>query len=296
MNKAHKRLFCFGYGYCAGYLADALRQDASWTVGGSTRSEDRRKEMLGARIRARIFDIDHPIADPETFFNRLTHVLISIPPGDYGDEAFRLHAQDFVNLPNLEWVGYLSSTTVYGDRGGGSVDEYAEIRPTSKRGSRRAKAETQWMSLFKQHNVPVHIFRLSGIYGPGRSVLDSVRAAMPRRIEKPGHVFNRIHVEDIIQVLKASIEKPDPGSIYNLADDLPTPSHELIAYACELLGMEVPPLIPFEEADLAPITVSFYKDNKHVVNEKVKSELDVKLKYPDYTSGLKRCLEVDRAG
>jgi len=290
------RLFCFGYGYTADYLGYALQNSEDlWTVGGTTRDDERRKELLSRRIRARIFDERVPIADPETLFNRFTHLLISTPPKDDGDPVFNLHANELINLPNLKWVGYLSSTGVYGDRGGASVNETAETRPISQRGSRRELAEKQWFSLYRDHGVPVHIFRLSGIYGPGRSALDSIRAGVARRIEKPGHKFNRIHVDDIVQTLIASFNKPNPGSIYNLADDIPSPSHEVIAHACQLLRRPVPPLLPYDEADMAPIARSFYKDNKHVLNNKIKNELGVQLKYPDYKLGLEGCLEAEES-
>lgn len=291
MTDQQKRLFCFGYGYTADYLGHALQESESgWTIAGTTRDDERRKELLNRRVRARIFDASHPIPDPSTLFNRISHLLISTPPNDLGDPVLNLHAEEISRLKKLEWVGYLSSAAVYGDRGGGQVDETSEVRPTSQRGSRRALAEKQWLSLYERHGIPVHIFRLAGIYGPGRSALDSVRAGVARRIDKPGHVFNRIHVEDIVNVLLASFDKPNPGSIYNLADDMPVSSHEVIAYACRLLGLAVPPIIPFTEADLAPITLSFYKDNKQVLNQKIKTELGVKLKYPDFRSGLEGCL------
>jgi len=295
MSDKKKRFFCFGYGYTADYLGYALQNSSeTWTLGGTTRNEERRRELLSRRIRTRLFDETVPIADPETLFNRFTHLLISTPPGDAGDPVFNLHAQELVNLPNLQWVGYLSSTSVYGDRQGAVVSEESRTRPISKRGSRRELAERQWLSLYERYGVPVHIFRLSGIYGPGRSALDSVRAGVARRIEKPGHKFNRIHVDDIVQVLLASFANPNPGSVYNLADDMPVPSHEVIAYACQLLGRPVPPAIPFEEADLAPIALSFYKDNKHVLNDKIKQELGVTLKYPDYRAGLQGCLDAEQ--
>lgn len=294
MSDQQKRLFCFGYGYTADYLGHALQQsDSGWTIGGTTRDEERRRELLGRRIRTRIFDYQHPIVDPQTIFSRFSHILISTPPNDEGDPVFNMHADDFIHLKNLKWVGYLSSTGVYGDRGGGDVDENSEIRPTSQRGSRRVTAERQWLSLYERYGVPVHIFRLSGIYGPGRSALDSVRAGVARRIDKPGHIFNRIHVEDIVQVLIASFNNPNPGSIYNLADDFPSASHEVIAEACNLLGLRVPPVLPFDEADMAPIARSFYKDNKRVLNNKIKQELGLSLKYPDYKSGLKGCLQAE---
>lgn len=288
------RLFCFGYGYTADYLGHALQNSEDrWTIGGTTRDEDRRRELLSRRIRARIFDENTPIADPETLLNRLSHILIATPPDDMGDPVFNMHGDEIAKLKNLKWLGYLSTTTVYGDRGGGDVTEEAEVRPSSQRGSRRALAEQQWLSLLHKYNIPVHIFRLSGIYGPGRSALDSVRVGVARRIDKPGHMFNRIQVEDIVQVLMASFKNPNPGAIYNLADDAPAASHEVIAYACELLGFQPPPLIPIDEADLAPITMSFYKDNKFVRNNKIKQDLGVALKYPNYKLGLEGCLRAE---
>jgi nucleoside-diphosphate-sugar epimerase len=291
MPQTRKRLFCFGYGYTADYLGHELQNcNEGWTIGGTTRDEGRRRELLNRRIRARIFDGDNPIPDSSVLFERFSHLLISTPPDDTGDPVFNLHADDIARLKKLKWVGYLSTTGVYGDRGGAEVNETSEVRPSSQRGSKRARAEEQWLSLYERHGIPVHIFRLSGIYGPGRSALDSVRVGVARRINKPGHMFNRIHVEDIIQVLLASFDRPNPGSIYNLADDTPVQSHEVIGYACELLGLTPPPVIPIEEADLAPITMSFYKDNKFVRNDKIKQELGVTLKYPDYHRGLEACL------
>lgn len=294
MDSDRKRLFCFGYGYTADYLGHLLQtQDEGWTIGGTTRDPERQRELLSRRVRARIFDDDHPISDPETSFNRFSHLLISTPPDANGDPVFNAHAHDLTRLKNLKWVGYLSSTGVYGDRDGGQVSEKSEVRPTSARGSKRALAERQWLALYENYGVPVHIFRLAGIYGPGRSALDSVRAGIARRINKPGHLFNRIHVEDIVQTLLKSFSNPNPGSIYNLADDSPAPSYDVIGYACELLGQPAPPIIPYEEANLAPITLSFYSDNKHVLNQKIKTELGVQLKYPNYRAGLEGCLEAE---
>ncbi len=288
-----KRLFCFGFGYTCDYLAHALQQQGGWRVAGTTRDHDRKRELKERGIEGFLFDYERPLSDPLFILKDTTHLLISTPPGDQGDPAFLMHAEDIVKIPTLEWVGYLSTTGVYGDRAGDFVDENSEVRPSTKRGSRRARAEDQWFMLLNHYNLPVHTFRLAGIYGPGRSALDSVRAGVARRIEKKGHAFSRIHVEDIVNVLLASMANPEPGSAYNVCDDYPAPSHEVIAYACELLGLEPPPLIPFEEADLAPITRSFYSDNKRVSNAKIKQELGVKLKYPDYLSGLKACLEAE---
>jgi nucleoside-diphosphate-sugar epimerase len=294
MSASNGSLFCFGYGYSGDHLGHALREIGGWQVSGTTRDLEKKAQMQEHGIRAFLFDYQKPLNDPQLFLRGVTHLLVSTPPDDHGDPTFLMHADDILALPTLKWVGYLSSTGVYGDRDGGWVDESSEVRPTSKRGSRRAKAEDQWMSLFFKNGLPVHIFRLAGIYGPGRSALDSVRAGVARRIDKPGHAFSRVHVDDIVQVLIASMNKPNPGAIYNIADDNAAPSHEVIAHACELLGLAPPPLIPFDEADMVPIARSFYADNKRVRNDRIKNELGVELLYPDYRSGLAACLAWER--
>lgn len=287
---SQKHLFCFGYGYCCEHLANALKLKGDWKISGTTRDPEKRKAMRENGISAFMFDEETPLADPLYMMRDVTHMLISTPPDDDGDPVFEHHAKDIAQITGLQWLGYLSTTGAYGDRNGGWVDENSEIRPTSIRGSRRVRAEEQWLSLLYSHNLPVHIFRLAGIYGPGRSALDSVRAGVARRIHKPGHAFSRIHVEDIVQVLMASMNAPHAGEAYNLADDHPAPSHEVIEYACQLLGIPAPALIPFEKADLAPITLSFYAENKRINNAKIKNELRVILQYPDYKKGLESCL------
>lgn len=289
-----KKLFCFGYGYTCDYLGHDLSQRGNWQIAGTTRDQDKRALMRERGIEAHIFDHEHPLADPHYILEGTTHLLISTPPSDEGDPAYLMHARDIAQIETLEWIGYLSTTGVYGDRAGAWIDETAELRPTSKRGSRRLKAEDQWLSLLKLYNLPVHIFRLAGIYGPGRSALDSVRAGVARRINKPGHVFGRVHVEDIVNVLLASFATPQPGEAYNVCDGNPAPSHEVIAYACELLGKPVPPLVDFDEANLAPITRSFYMDNRRVKNEKVKKQLGAVFKYNDFREGLRGCLEAEQ--
>jgi hypothetical protein len=290
----NNRLFCFGYGYSCEYLARALRPHG-WEIAGTTRDSEKKEVMEGSGVETFLFTGDRSLVDARQFLAGTTHLLISTPPDDRGDPAFLHHGDDVTAIAGLRWAGYLSSTSVYGDREGGWVEEESELRPNSKRGSRREKAEAQWLSLYKDDNFPVHIFRLAGIYGPGRSALDSVRAGVARRIDKPGHAFSRVHIDDIVQALLASMEKPNPGRVYNVCDDEAAPSHKLIARACEMLGLPVPALIPYEQADLAPMARSFYSDNKRVRNQRLKEELGVKLKYPDFRSGLEACLEAEGA-
>lgn len=294
MVQGNNKLFCFGYGYTCDYLAHELMSRGGWSIGGTTRDPDKRAFLRSRGVKAHLFDYEHPLGDPYFILDGTTHLLISTPPDDIGDPTFAMHAADIIRIPTLKWVGYLSTTGVYGDRDGGVVDEYSEIRPNSKRGSRRVRAEEEWLSLLQSYGLPVHIFRLAGIYGPGRSALDSVRAGVARRIDKPGQAFNRIHVEDIVQVLMASFARPRPGAIYNLADDDPEPSHEVIRYACELLDIVPPRLIPYDEADMAPIARSFYQDNKRIKNDLIKEELGIVLKYPNFREGLIGCLEAEK--
>lgn len=286
---ADNNIFCFGYGYTCGYLGEILQDEGAWNISGTTRDSDRKKFLKEHGIKAHIFDYDVPLPDALYIMRDVTHLLISTPPSGDGDPVFNLHAEDIAQLPNLKWVGYLSTTGPYGDRGGDWVDENSTVRPTTKRGSRRLKAEEQWLSLMKAGDFPLHIFRLSGIYGPERSALDSVVSGIARRINKPGHVFNRIHVEDLVRIIRASMAAPSPGAIYNVCDDMPAPSHEVIDYACQLLNVESPELLPFDSTDLAPITLSFYADNKRIRNDKIKNDLGVCLKYPTYKEGLKAC-------
>lgn len=288
-----KRLFCFGYGYTADFLGRMLQSQGDWSLGGTTRTMPKRQALRENGIDAYIFDTYRPLHDPQLMMKNTTHLLISTPTDQDGDLVYRIHENDIARMPNLKWVGYLSTLGVYGDRDGAVVDETTELRPSSIRGSRRVRAEGDWLSMFKDYGLPVHIFRLAGIYGPGRSAIDSVRAGISRRILKPGHAFSRVHVEDVVQTIMASFNSPNPGSVYNVVDDEAAASHEVIAYACRLLGRDPPPLVPFDEANLSPMTLSFYSENKRVKNDRIKVDLGVQLKYPNYRVGLEACLKAE---
>jgi nucleoside-diphosphate-sugar epimerase len=264
-------------------------------------SEAKRAELAAAGIAAALFATAE--VPPGT-----THVLSSVPPDDEGDPVLRRFAgkiqsvrKHFPSSPRkrgstgpmdarlrghdnegVEWVGYLSTTGVYGDTGGATVDETAPLRPTGERGRRRVAAEAAWLS----SGLAVHVFRLAGIYGPGRNALEQVRAGTARRVHRPGHVFSRIHVEDIATVLEASMAQPNPGAIYNVCDDEPAEPAEVVAEAARLLGRDEPPLVPFADAELSPMARSFWDDNRRVSNERIKRELGVRLAYPTYRDGL----------
>jgi nucleoside-diphosphate-sugar epimerase len=281
MNRQH--LFCFGLGYSALALARRLVA-AGWRVTGSCRSVERQAQLREAGFSAILFDRDCPI--DAGALDGVTHLLISVPPDVVGDPVLARHGRDIAAMKGLAWLGYLSTTGVYGDRDGGWVDETSQLRPTGERGRRRIAAEQGWLDLWNQNGVPVQIFRLAAIYGPGRSAFDSLRAGTARRIDKPGQVFSRIHIADLANVLIASIERPRPGAVYNVCDDEAAPPAEVVARAAELLGIEPPPLVPLEVAGLSPMARSFYDDNKRVANRLIKTELGVSLRYPDYRAGL----------
>ncbi|CAO3449656.1 SDR family oxidoreductase [Azospirillum sp.] len=279
------RLFVFGPGYSARVFADALRADG-WRVAATCRSEEKKAELEAQGIEAFLFDRGRPLADAKAALAGTTHLLVSIPPDGKGDPVLDQHARDLADLRTLDWGGYLSTTGVYGDTGGEWVGEAAWLKPTGERQKRRVEAERGWLNLYRQYGVPMHLFRLAGIYGPGRSAIDSVRDGTARRVDKPGQVFCRIHVDDIARTLRASMARPTLGAVYNVADDLPSPSHEVVEYACRLLGVEPPPLIPFDQAEMSPMAASFYADCRRVKNDRIKRQLGVTLAYPDYRAGL----------
>jgi len=285
------RLFCFGFGFSARALARRLAA-AGWAVAGTTRQAAKAAELRAEGIAAFVFDRDHPLE--AAALAGTTHLLVSIAPDTQGDPVLDCHAADIAALPELAWVGYLSTTGVYGDWQGAEVDETSELRGVKGRNRRRIEAEAGWLALQAERALPVQVFRLAGIYGPGRSALDSVRSGRARRIDKPGHLFSRIHVEDIASVLEASIARPNPGRIYNVCDDEPAAAAEVTAFACELLGVAPPPLIALAETDMSAMARSFWEDNRLVSNRRLHEELGVTLAYPDYRAGLAAILAAER--
>lgn len=281
-----KTLLSIGHGYTAQALARRLH-GAGWRIIGTTRSADKARDLAEDGIDARVWPGD----DLGPALAEATHLLSSVSPDADGDPVLSaLGAAIAEAAPGLAWAGYLSTTGVYGDRDGGWVDETTPVAPATERGHRRAEAEAAWRAI---PGLPIHVFRLAGIYGPGRSALDRLRAGTARRIVKPGQVFSRIHVDDIAQVLAASMQRPAPGAVYNVCDDLPAPPQDVIEHAAELLGLPVPPAIPFEEAELSPMAASFYSDSKRVRNDRIKEDLGVSLLHPDYRSGLRALLDAE---
>lgn len=274
------RLVVLGHGYSAGFLTRLLVPQG-WTVTGTTRDDPARVASAGAQ----------PLLWPgdeaaiRTELARADAILVSAGPGPEGDPALRDFAEAIAASP-ARWLGYLSTTGVYGDHGGGWVDETTPLTPSTRRGHERVAAEAAWQRLAADHGLPLHIFRLAGIYGPGRGPFEKLRGGTARRIVKPGQVFSRIHAEDIAQVLTASIARPDPGAVYNVCDDEPAPPEQVLETAATLLGVPVPPAEDYATAEMTPMARSFYAESKRVANDRIKRDLGVALRYPDHRAGL----------
>jgi len=296
MTPSPRRLFVFGLGYSAQVFARRARA-RGWRIAGTTRAPEKLAQLTATGIAAEIFARGRPLADAAASLAGTTHLLLSIPPDAEGDPVLAHHAADIAALvPGLRWAGYLSTTGVYGDRDGDWVDERAGLHPTGPRGAARVAAERGWLDLLRL-GVPMHLFRIAGIYGPGRSAFDALRDGTARRVVKPGQVFSRIHVDDIAAVLEASIARPDPGAAYNVCDDEPAPPQDVIAFAAGLLGMPPPPEIPYAVAAplMSDMARSFYRDSKRVSNHRIRHELGVRLAHPDYRAGLAAILAAERA-
>jgi nucleoside-diphosphate-sugar epimerase len=277
-------LFCFGLGYTALALATRL---LGWRVTGTSTTMAGCDAIAARGYQAVLFDGDIAGADVRAALAAATHILVSVPPVEGADPVLQWHAGDIVAASRIGWIGYLSTIGVYGDWQGAWVDEDSPTRPVSRRSRCRLTAEQAWLEFGRRSGKRVLIFRLAGIYGPGRSAVENLKEGTARRIAKPGQIFNRIHVDDIASVLAAAIAVSGNYNIYNVADDEPAPPQDVVAYAAKLLGLAPPPEIPFEMAELSAMAASFYGENKRVRNERMKRDLGVTLSYPTYREGLR---------
>lgn len=277
-----KTLLSLGHGFSARELGRQLVPQG-WRVIGTTRKPEKFAAFEAEGVEPLLWP-----CDMEQALQGVTHLLTSVSPDEGGDPVLRDHRNAIIAAtPNLEWVGYLSTTGVYGDHDGGWVDEDSPTDPATIRGQRRVLAEREWLDIA---DMPIHVFRLAGIYGPGRGPFAKLRKGVAQRIIKKNQVFSRAHIEDIAQVLMASMAHPNPGRIYNVCDDDPAPPQDVIEYAAELLGMDPPPAVSFEEAEMSPMARSFYSDSKRVHNHRIKQELGVTLKHPTYKAALRAML------
>jgi nucleoside-diphosphate-sugar epimerase len=280
-----RRLFAFGLGFSAQALAERLAS-RGWYVAGTTRDHSNVEKLRAQGYTVASFAGESHSPELVALLQGTTHLLHSIPPGPIGDLVFAHYRDEFAAIPTLEWMGYLSTVGVYGDQEERWVDETTPPQPNSASLVARLAAEKAWLEFGEAIGRPVQIFRLAGIYGPGRNVFDKLRDGTAQRVKKNGQVFSRVHVEDIAAVLEASMGRPRPGAIYNVADDEPAAPDRVVAYAADLLGVPAPPEIPFEKADLSSTARSFYEGSRRVRNSLIKSELGITLLYPTYREGL----------
>jgi nucleoside-diphosphate-sugar epimerase len=281
-----KTLLSIGHGYSARALAERLLPKG-WRIIGTTRSPDKADEIAATGVEPVIW----PGADLGALLASVPNVLVSAGPGPEGDPVLAAVEKDIRRAaPDLRWLAYLSTTGVYGDHGGDWVDEDTPLTPSTRRGVARVDAESRWQSI---PDLPLHILRLAGIYGPDRGPFAKVRDGTARRIIKDGQVFSRIHVDDIAQALDLSLHRPDPGAVYNLCDDDPAPPQDVIAHAAELLNLPVPPAVPFDEADMSPMARSFYAESKKVRNDRIKHALGWTPSYPTSRAGLAAMLALE---
>ena len=289
------RLFAFGLGFSAQELAARLKAQG-WEIAGTAREEPKIDRLREDGFETTRFAGDRSSFELPALLQGTTHLLHSIPPGDAGDPVLASYRDEIARLGTLEWIGYLSTVGVYGDQQGNWVSEETPPKPNSARTEARVAAEQAWLDFGREIGVPVQVFRLAGIYGPGRSVFDKLAAGTARRINKDGQVFSRIHVEDIARVLEASIAQPRAGAIYNVADDEPAAPGDVVAHAAAMIGVAPPPEVDFEDADLSPMARSFYQGSRKIGNALIKSELGVELRYPTYREGLRSLLVRDATG
>jgi nucleoside-diphosphate-sugar epimerase len=276
-------LLSVGHGYSAQALAERLLPQG-WKIIGTTRSPDKAHALAAQGIDPLIWP-DAPLP-----LDRVTHLLTSVAPRA-GEPVLDAISSQLAQAGHLQWVGYLSTVGVYGDHGGEWVDEDTPCNAVSDRGLARIQAETAWQTICAHAGIRLHIFRLAGIYGPGRGPFEKLRSGRAQRVVKPGQYFSRIHYEDIGKALELGIRSEIGTRIFNLCDDTPAPPQDVLEHAAYLLGLDPPPIVRFEDADLSDMARSFYQDNKRVRNDRIKQELGLQLRYPDYKTGLASILK-----
>lgn len=284
------RLFAFGYGFTAAALSKRLRPQG-WSIAASCRRPDDAARLAAQGVEPVALDdaarLAEALADAQA-------VLVSAPPTAEGCPALRALAPALARAGAFpDWIGYLSTTGVYGDRRGGWAFETSRLAAQSVEGARRVRAERDWWQVGRGMGLTVAAFRLPGIYGPGRSTFDRLREGRARRLAIPGHVFSRIHVDDLAAGLEASIARPRAGAAYNLCDDEPCANSDVVAYAAELLGLPVPPEVNLTDARLPPAALRFYAESKRVSNALAKAELGWRPAYPTYREGLRAILAAE---
>jgi len=277
------RLFIYGYGFAAQALTRRL-QPQGWNISATYRKPDAAQAMTAQGVDPVAAD---DVAGVAEHLARTQAILIAAPPGPEGCPALQVLVPALARAEAFpDWIGYLSTTGVYGDRKGGWVFEDSRLAAQSTEGARRVGAERDWLEVGRGMGLTVTIHRLPGIYGPGRSAFDRLREGKARRIAAPGQVFSRIHVDDLAAGLDASMARPRAGAAYNLCDDEPASNSDVVAHAARLLGLEPPPEEPLNLEAMTPQARRFYAESKRVANARAKAELGWRPVYPSYREGL----------
>lgn len=284
-----RKLLIMGYGFSSQAIAQAAEKEFV-QIAGTTRSAEKFDKLEADGVQPVVFTVDGDMAGVTAFLEQATHLLVSIGPGEDGDPVLNALGNAITDAPHLRWIGYLSTVGVYGDHNGAWVDEDTPPKPVSKRSIQRVAAETAWQELADKRSIPLAVFRLSGIYGPGRNAFMNMEKGTARRLVKPGQVFNRIHREDIGQAVALAM-KGNIGGIFNITDDEPAPPQDVVTYAHELAGRTPPPETDFETAELTPMARSFYGENKRVSNARSRQVLGMTYRWPNYRTSLKRMWE-----
>lgn len=277
------RLVILGYGYTARRFLARLPRPVHVTL--TVRDPDRAEALTRRGVTGIAFDGTSRVPELSAALRSATHVLSSIPPQAGIDPVLACHGTDLADAGGLDWLGYLTTTGVYGDRAGAWVDETTPLSPTNARSAARVKAEADWQALGAGARIATGIFRLAGIYGPGRNAFVKLADGTAHRIVKPGQVFNRIHVDDIAAVVGVAAARKADG-LFDIADGHPAPPQDVVSFAAALMGVTPPPEQPFETADLSPMARSFYATCCRVRARRIREVLGVTLAYPDYRAGL----------
>lgn len=277
-------MFIFGAGYTGRAIARDPLGKVQW-VAGTTRSSANFEALRLSGVTPHLYSGTGFAPETASALQKTTHLIVSTPPDEDGDPVLSdIVAVGAKALPALQWIGYLSTVGVYGDHSGAWVDETSECRPVSQRSRWRLEAEQRWISFARGAGIPLAVFRLAGIYGPGRNAFVNLANATAKRIVKPGQVFNRVYVDDIAGAV-ATLMRAKAAGIFNLSDDEPTAPQDVVSYAAALMQVRPPPEIPFAQAQMTPMSRSFYSECKRVSNAKLKAA-GYRLQYPSYRDGL----------
>ena len=283
------RVLIYGYGYVARFLSEKIIANGN-TVLATTRDPNKINVQIDKLTLVHPDKVNSKLVD---YGDEITHLIISVPPNESGDIFLKQYKDSLLNMFNLKWIGYLSATNVYGDHNGEYVSEFSSLKGTTSKGINRIKAEGQWTEHSKENNLPLHIFRIAGIYGPERNIFERIKLNKFNHIIKNDQYFSRIYISDLVNILFASMNKPNPINIYNIADDTPSSICDVVDFICQKTSCTIPEKISFEDLDKKQQQDSFYSENKRINNRLLKEDLGIILKYPSYREGYEEIIKDD---